>query len=165
MSVGTYPIESITLSDVCDVVKSDRLFAILDSCDDATIQEKVRYLDPEKCACLYSGKAAIEHRQIAPFLVKVDKDMLEWINIFLPEKPWGVFCVSDSDLNTVRKHFKKFLKVQMPDREEFYFRFYDPRVLPIFLETSSETEKAMFFGPVSHFAIQKDRLTFSTIRI
>jgi hypothetical protein len=52
----------------------------------------------------------------------------------------------------VREHFRKFLLVKIDGNEgDFYFRFYDPRVLRAFLPTCAPDEAAEFFGPVRLF--------------
>ena len=35
-----------------------------------------------------------------------------------------------------------------------YFRFYDPRVLRIYLPTCNESELQTVFGPVNHFYVE-----------
>ena len=54
------------------------------------------------------------------------------------------------------------------DGRELYFRFYDPRVLRIFLPTCNAAETATFFGPVGQFLVEaqdaETLLRFSLLR-
>ena len=46
--------------------------------------------------------------------------------------------------------------VMGPDGKELYFRFYDPRIIRTFLESSTESEVAEFFGPIIRFVTLSD---------
>ncbi len=144
----------------CDLDKlrtqsNSQLYAILDACDEPLIPPKVLEWR-DHTVSLYGGKLRIEYEAIAPYLVELNDAILDWIVAELGETPWGIFASSAEDLVTVRNHFRKFLKVKGPDGEELFFRFYDPRVLPTFLETCNREEVEQFFGPIDAF------LTLST---
>jgi hypothetical protein len=51
--------------------------------------------------------------------------------------------------------------VQTEDKEELYFRFYDPRVLRIFLPTCDEDQLNEFFGPVDYFVCEDEDPAFA----
>ena len=52
----------------------------------------------------------------------------------------------------VRRHFRKYLMVEAEgDDSRLYFRFYDPRVLRVFLPTCPPESKQAFFGDVERF--------------
>ena len=127
------------------------LFAILDSCDEPRILQRVEELGAS-ASCLYRGQAKVDHNAIAPYLAIVDRDLFGWIIRELADTPWGILGCSSATLIELRKHFRKFLMVEDPDGNELYFRFYDPRVLPTFVENCNADEKNEFFGPVDRFA-------------
>jgi hypothetical protein len=128
------------------------LFAVLDSCDEPQVLSKLEELGPEK-TCLYSGKAVVKYQGFAPYLVEVDDDLLAWIVSNLSERPWGIFMLTAATLAELRKHLRRFLLVKMPDDRTAYFRFYDPRVIPTFLESCDPPETAAFFGPINRFVV------------
>jgi len=74
----------------------------------------------------------------------------------------GVFVQSANDLKALRKHFRRFLMVQAPSGETLYFRFYDPRVLPIFLGSCDPAELQSVFGPVRLFAFTDEERKLMT---
>jgi hypothetical protein len=141
-----------------------RLYAILDSCDEPRIPERVQQMHG-KAASLYRGAAERDFWAIAPYLVEVDAACLEWIVSQLAETPWGVFVESTEPLAMLRKHFRRFLMVQNSQGESMYFRFYDPRVLPWFLRTCLPHEAHEFFGPVAAFFVQRTNTEYLMLRL
>lgn len=135
------------------VREADRgaLYAVLDACDEPRVPAKVKSIRPERAASLYRGAAADELAAIAPYLVRVDAELLEWIAGTLWTDPWGIFAITDAGFDALRTHFRKFLLVDGPEGEPWYFRFYDPRVLARFLPTCDAAQLTDFFGPVSAY--------------
>ena len=69
---------------------------------------------------------------------------------------WGIFFVSSAGLEVLRRHFSNFIMARVEGQEPLYFRFYDPRVLRIYLPTCNARELEHFFGPVSAFIMEGD---------
>src|SRR5436305_10083170 len=63
----------------------------------------------------------------------------------------------------LKKHFRKFLLVKTEDGKELYFRFYDPRVLRIFLPTCDVAQLKEFFGPVEKFICEDEDHAFALL--
>jgi Domain of unknown function (DUF4123) len=143
----------VTVQEARGWAETGHLFAILDACDTPSVVEKVKELGDQRAVSLYRGSAEEYLESIAPYLVVVDTELFDWINGTLWSEPWGVFAISDSSLAALRTHFRKFLLVESPAGEEWYFRYYDPRVLARYLPTCTETELNEFFGSVSTFAV------------
>ncbi|HRO43103.1 MAG TPA: DUF4123 domain-containing protein, partial [Flavipsychrobacter sp.] len=61
----------------------------------------------------------------------------------------------------LHKHFRKFLLVKTEDEQELYFRFYDPRVLRIFLPTCDQGQIREFFGAVDYFLMEDEDPEFA----
>jgi len=144
-------VRSAELAELRSILPTKTVYCILDACGEIRIPAKVKDLGPERAVSLYRGKAELEHWAIAPYLVQVDEEILDWIVANFWKKPWGIFAVSPVPLAELRTHFRKFLTVLNPQGEKMYFRFYDPRVLPAFLETCVEQEVHAFFGSISTF--------------
>lgn len=130
-----------------------RLFAILDATDTPSVPPKAAELGPDRAVSLYRGRAEEELWAIAPFLVHLDQDTLEWITDTLWPTPWGVFAMADQSLDALRLHFRRFLTVEGPKGESWYFRFYDPRVLTKYLGSCTAEELTTFLGPVRAFGV------------
>lgn len=130
-----------------------RLFAIVDATDEPAVPVKARELGDQRAVSLYKGRAEEELSAIAPYLMKLDWPTLEWITGELWAKPWGILLVADSTLEALRTHFRRFLVVEGPEGESWYFRFYDPRVFARYLPTCTEQELDDFAGPVRAFGV------------
>lgn len=128
------------------------VYAILDACDEPRVPQKINELG-DRAVSLYRGWAEEQYWAIAPYLVVVDSDLLDWIVENLWDDPWGIFIFAQSDLTALRKHFRRFLFVKHPDGRQMYFRFYDPRVLPTFLESCTTEEAQQFLGPIQCFCV------------
>ena len=141
------------LSEARPLARAGRLYAVLDACDAPAVPPRVASLGETRGISLYRGRAEEQHADIAPYLVAVDDDLLDWVLTTLWADPWGIFVRSDADLETLRTHLRKYLLVTGPRGEEWYFRFYDPRVLATYLPTCTEPELHEFFGPVAAYGV------------
>ncbi len=102
---------------------------------------------------LYSGNSGDELEEVAPYLLAIGDQpaLLERLVTEGWGRAWSIYATCDRPFDEVRKHFRKFLKVKTADGEELYFRFYDPRVLRIFLPTCNTDQLKEFFGPITAF--------------
>lgn len=69
---------------------------------------------------------------------------------------WGIYVDSVAGYEVLYKHFRRFLMVRKDDGESLYFRFYDPRVLRIFLNTCDKYQLEAFFGPVDRYIMEDE---------
>ena len=106
--------------------------------------------------CLYKGEAAEKLHTVAPWLFTYPRpsDFADWYLANGGRQYWGIIMESRADIKVVYLHLKKFLRVKTEAGERLYFRFYDPRVLPIFLETCTEAQLKTFFGPIDKFILE-----------
>ena len=131
------------------------VFAVLDGASAPKLVQTLHEHNPENC-CLYPGELKPDMAAVAPYLVRLEPGK-EFTELILREGwgvHWGIFVVSSSDLRTLRDHFREFHKVELPDQRTVIFRYYDPRVLRIFLPVCNETELTLFFGPVTSFILE-----------
>ena len=134
-----------------------KLYAILDACDAPQVPVKVAELGPERALCLYQGPLDTATLSYAPYLVALDRDTLDWLLENLWHDPWGIFSISNAGLITLRRHFRKFLTVSLPGNRPAYFRYYDPRVLQVFVPSCNEQELNKIFGPVDALGLTHSR--------
>jgi hypothetical protein len=110
---------------------------------------------------LFFGTPQAELIDVAPYLVKVDMDsrLLAWMLDEGWGKSWGIFltAAADVELEELFEHLRSLLKVKDPEGEELFFRFYDPRVLRIFLPTCNFQEIMQFFGPIISYVAEDDK--------
>lgn len=61
----------------------------------------------------------------------------------------GILCQSDLSLWDLRLWMRRHLQAMLPDGQVVLFRFYDPRVMSVWLPSLSGDELDAWFGPVS----------------
>ncbi|MFN6160807.1 MAG: DUF4123 domain-containing protein [Planctomycetota bacterium] len=163
-SMSTVLFEEVTCESIREAVAQTpgTWYAILDACDAPNVLALVDSLtnaqesDPKSerlVQSMYSGKAAQQYRAIAPYLFTLTPDLLDWIVADLAGQPWGFLFHAELDFKSARKHFRNFVTVLDPQGEKMLFRFYDPRVLKMFVESANEQENQSFFGSCSQIVI------------
>jgi hypothetical protein len=119
--------------------------------------------------CLFRGELDPELAQTAPYVAQLPAPS-GFTNLLLTQgfgNHWGIFAQSSGDFRTLRMHFRKFLTVWDPDGKPLFFRYYDPRVLRVYLPTCNAEELRVLFGPVSAYFAEGEtgdtleRFTFS----
>lgn len=130
-------------------------YAVLDGASVEELLPKLYDLEPE-FECLYRGELEPDMAEVAPYLVRLEPET-EFADWVLEEgwgRHWGVFAVTDAGLRDAHKHFRGFLTVYDPDGKPLLFRYYDPRVLRVYLPTCNAGELRTLFGPVSCFLLE-----------
>ena len=133
------------------------IYTILDSARDDKIYPELSGYNIEG-VCLYPGQQAIDMAEVAPYLIKIQYEtpFTEWILSEAFGKSWGIFIESESDLETLKKHFRQFLKVYNEEGKSVLFRYYDPRVLRVYLPTCNDKELEIIYGPVFCYYIEDE---------
>jgi len=128
--------------------RSGFLFAIIDATGEPAVPDKLWKLDPGPAISLYEGTEYADHWAIAPYLASVDESLLMWMKDQFPIEPWGIFLVSREPFAAIFQNYQRYLVVTLADGQNWFFRFYDPRVLEKHLMRASKDEVTLFFGPV-----------------
>ncbi|WP_089728010.1 DUF4123 domain-containing protein [Candidatus Thiosymbion oneisti] len=134
-----------------------RLFAIADAARDEQVLSVVRKLGIE-ARCLYTGNEAIRLAAYAPYLLSFNATLhpLSRYLIYSWCRQWGIFLRSRLSAAAISAHFADLMTVRTPEGEA-YFRFYDPRVLPEFLSSSTSDMLVKFFGAaIDCFLVEHD---------
>lgn len=130
------------------------VWAILDCARDERIYYALRNSRLDYL-CLYSGRLPRELEVAAPYLVEVAPT-----NTFTPQliemgwgNSWGVFLRIKDSLN-LRQHLRGFLRVRDESGRILIFRYYDPRVLRVYLPTCRPDELRTIFGPIASYLVE-----------
>jgi hypothetical protein len=131
------------------------VFAVLDGASIKNLRASLHILQPEH-ACLYRGDLEPDLAEVAPYLVQLqpESQFTEWVAVDGWGKHWGIFVRSTQDLAAMRRHLRTLLTVHDPDGRPLLFRFYDPRVLAVFLPTCTAEQLATFFGPIDSILLE-----------
>ncbi len=153
--------------EVARLAAQGMLWAIVDACDEPAVVEKAAELGEARAMCLYRGEAKAEKASIAPYLFAVDAGVLAWIQSTLAGKPWGIYVAGQADAATLARHFRSLLMVKGPEGDTLYFRFYDPRVLEMYLGQCNEADVRRLYGPVRGYGTSgpgPEEVTFRVTR-
>lgn len=131
-------------------------FALLDAARDDRILQLLRE-SVDSYQSLYEGVQGVVLEEAAPYLVEL-KESSGLLARLVREgwgKSWGIYLSARSSLADARRHFRKLLFVKEEDtRRELYFRFYDPRVLRLFLPSANARQKDELFGDIAAFVVE-----------
>lgn len=135
-----------------------QVYAVLDGASIPNLLSLLAEHEVEQ-VCLYRGELDPELAQAAPYLVHLPMES-PFSRLFLQGgwgQHWGILVLSRETLRALRMHFRKFLMVSAPDGKPLYFRYYDPRVLRVYLPTCNGDELETLFGPVSAYVLEGEK--------
>lgn len=127
-------------------------YAILDAARKPIIYSRLAESHNRK-VCLFIGDQARELATVAPYLVELDKNdsFTQWIIEKGWGESWGIFVESEATFIKLRNSLRTFLRVADEDGNTSFFRYYDPRVLRIFLPTCDAEHLEIMFGAVVRY--------------
>ena len=134
-----------------------RTYALVDCARDPEIYQAL--LEPAlELRCLYSGDLPPVLAEAAPYIVEVAEGTA-FASSFKEAwgGSWGILVRSTADIDTLRKHFKKIQVVRAPGGKRLLFRFYDPRVMRLFLPTCDEEQLQEIFSDKVRELVMEDR--------
>lgn len=129
-----------------------RTYAVLDGASVPDLPMKLYEMQPPRY-CLFTGDLEPDMAEVAPYLVRLypRTPFTDWLLKEHWGKHWGIFVHSRKPLTVMRKHFRSLVVVYDEEGSPMYFRFYDPRVLSVFLPTCESDELNTLFGDVESF--------------
>jgi hypothetical protein len=132
-------------------------YAVLDGASVPGLLTHLARWQPEH-VCLFRGELEPGVADVAPYLVTLQPGAA--FTAWVLEQGWGrhggVFALTPADFRTMRKHCRTFLIIHGPNGKPLYFRYYDPRVLRLYLPTCTAQELAIVFGPVGSYLMEDE---------
>lgn len=130
-------------------------YAILDGARDPAIFPLVTGARwPQRC--LYLGRLAPPLARAAPYLVQLAPSQAATRQLLGRAwgESWGVFLRTAAPMDALHRHLRRFLRVQDELGRRMVFRYYDPRILRVYLPTCTVTELEYVFGPVESYVVE-----------
>jgi hypothetical protein len=129
--------------------------------DGASVPGLAERLDAERSlevACLFQGELEPDMAEVAPYLVRLEpqSEFAEWVLGAGWGQHWGSFVITRQGFRALRNHLRGLTLVYRRDGTPLYFRFYDPRVLRVFLPTCTPAQLKQMFGPVDAFLAESE---------
>ena len=131
------------------------IWMIVDCARDQRIFSTVSYSGLQR-ECLFAGQLAVPLERAAPYLLQLEYDDRATRRLIDDGfgQSWGVLIRADLGIKTLRKHLRTLLRVQGPNGKYMLFRYWDPRVLRVYLPTCMSDEVRQFFGPIEHLYVE-----------
>lgn len=109
------------------------IYALLDAAKVANLREMIE-LSGLDHGCLFSGPTFDELADVAPWLVRLEPGYAFTRRLFEKgDAPWelwdrdaGIFLRSALDLDSLRRHLKKFTKARDGAGQTYFVRFWEP---------------------------------------
>jgi len=146
------------------VSRRDRLFGVVDAARDNDLAMAAPKQYGQTITWLFEPGSAAHMRDVAPYLVPI---------AYEPKYPYagsgyldlwaqklggsaGILLVTSADQETLLAHLRTLFHIRGPDDHRYYFRFYDPRVLRVYLPTCTGAEATEFFGPMRRILVEAE---------
>ena len=138
-----------------DLSRAYRVWAVLDGARDRKVYGEIVACNTDHC-CLFSGELPSALKIAAPYLVSLDPEDRSTRNILKRAwgNSWGIFLRSTASMETLRRHLKGLLTAKDPRGRKLFFRYYDPRVLRVYLPTCWPAELEQVCGPITAFLVE-----------
>jgi len=143
----------MTANDVLALAERERYHAVIDAANQPVVPPRMLADDVEARA-LFEDRKHPDLHTAAPYLAKVDGALARWMRRTIWPAHWGIFIETNVGFGELRRHLRRIMLVEGPDGKTLYFRFYDPRVLPTFLNTATSEQLDEFFGPVTAYIVR-----------
>ena len=132
------------------------VWAILDCARDERIYPALR-TSALDYLCLFSGHLHHEVEAAAPHIIELGPDYRFTSRLIEMAwgQSWGVFLRTRDGAN-LRAHLRRFLRVRDESGRILMFRYYDPRVLRVYLPTCHVDELRTVFGSIDSFVVETE---------
>jgi len=140
------------------VVGGQPSWAVLDAARDYVRIALSRMFAPEH-ESLFDGDRAARMDHVAPHLFAADPEgRVALLAVSgLPPGEAGLLVDAPVSFAELRRHLRRFLTVvRQRDGKQVLFRYYDPRVLRVFLPVCTPDELRQFFGPLTAIHCQTE---------
>jgi len=135
----------------------ERLYAVVDAARDPYLALTPRHQLKMRTYTLFEGEMAPFLDLVAPHLVLIDLDS-EYLNLWVERlgNSAGILLLTEEVPRSLRTHLRNIFTLTDEEDNEFFFRYYDPRVLRVYLPTCKGEEAKEFFGPIRRILIEAE---------
>jgi hypothetical protein len=131
---------------IVDAARDQRIFGLLLECFYS------------QHTCLFDGSLPPALKVAAPYLVQLDYDDRKTRRFITQawNNSWGVVLRCDTRPETLKRHLQALLIARDESGNHLFFRYYDPRVLRVYLPTCTPDELRTVYGPINCFYIEDE---------
>ena len=136
--------------------RNPHTFAVLDGASVKNLPDLLSASGLEH-ACLFKNKAAEALRDVAPWLVKLERESRFTTRLFTAgDAPWhlwgkirGTFLRSEASCSELSGHLRKFTRLPDEQGKWYYFRYWDQATMAVVLRNPDQPLSARFLAPLS----------------
>lgn len=132
-------------------------FALLDGAGIPGLTDRMRQASGLEFESLFSGEQEPGVAEVAPYIARLEagSEFAGWAMSGWGQRR-GIFVQvpRDVELPVLRRHFRKLNMVYGPGGNSMLFRYYDPRVMWMFLSACGRQQVKGVFGPVSSYVFE-----------
>jgi hypothetical protein len=147
-------------SKLIDTIESTCNLAVLDGAVSPAVRDLLNQAGVFYQS-LYEGERSADIAAFGPYLAEIQKG-----SKFVPflvkaawGRSWGIFLSTRLSFLEARKHLRRFLTVNIEGGGMVLFRYYDPRVLRVFIPSCTLEQRRDFFGPIERIFAESDTKT------
>ncbi|VAW73624.1 hypothetical protein MNBD_GAMMA10-1202 [hydrothermal vent metagenome] len=135
------------------------VYAILDGARNRKIQPMLKSFN-QRHYCLFDGELDYSLTRAAPYMMRLEEgsDFTRELVRQAWGNSWGIFAIAPHNISLirVRRNCKEIAFVESEQGKKMLFRYYDPRVMRVYLPTCLPDELDMIFGPVSAYVMESE---------
>ncbi len=143
----------------------DRLYGVVDAAKDKELAFAAPRRYGQTIHWLFAEGSGAHMLDVAPYLVpivyrsKYPYDGSEYLDIWAQRlgKSAGILLITPADPESLLSHLRELFRVTDETDHRFFFRFYDPRVLRVYLPTCTPAEASEFFGPIRQMLVESEQ--------
>jgi transposase-like protein len=134
------------------------LHAVLDAARTPRILEVLREA-VEEHRSLYAGVQGTALEDVAPYLVPLSPGSRLLAQLVREGwgLRWGIFLEGDVPERELRRHLRRYLKVENDRGEPLYFRYYDPGALRPLWPALTRRQHDDLLGPLQAYLVEGER--------
>ena len=142
------------------VRQNERMYGVVDAARALKLAYAARERDDATTShgTLLTGPLGKYLDHVAPHLVEIDpaSDYLDSWSDALGSSA-GILFLAEAESPAVFAHLRKLFVVTDEDGAEYSFRYYDPRVLRLFLTSCDVAQAEEFFGPMRLVLVEAEQ--------
>ena len=135
----------------------ESLYGVVDGAQDLELAYEAKCLYGQEIHNLFEGNVGPALADVAPYVVPIDPDsgyLENWARRW--GKNAGIFLTTSTDTDTLHGHLRRCFIVRDTKGQEYFLRFYDPRVLRQYLSICNHGRAQRFFGPIERILAEAD---------
>lgn len=146
------------LAKIIHTNETSHWYAVIDGAQSVSLAYQAKSMG-YSVYTLFTGESAqdFDLASVGPCVIYLQKPLpfLEnWVNSIGENS--GILLQTDAEMDVIYAHLRNIFIAQDEKGQDYFFRYYDPRVFNSFLPTCTDIESGEFFGVVKQWIVEND---------